>query len=64
MCANSHRRDIFRQDKLLTVKVTSKQNYLTSVLSENISFTDLSLVILKSTERRYPSAVHAEMIQI
>lgn len=64
MSANSHRRDIFRQDTLLTVKVTSKQNNLASVLSENINFTDLSLVILKSIERRYHSVVYAEMIQI
>lgn len=34
MSANGQRQDIFRQDKLLSVKVISKQNNLTSVVSE------------------------------
>lgn len=34
--ANGQRQEIFRQDKLLTVKVISKQNNLTSAVSEPV----------------------------
>lgn len=40
MSANGQRGKIFTQDKLLTVKVISKQNNLTSVVSKPVCMDD------------------------